>query len=244
MRRRTPGTALRVVVTAGAMTASALALGACGVGNVVGPQREDKVDYSVTETVAALSVDSGTGDITVIESDRSGIAVAETVRWRGDEDARPKTTHEVSGDRLTLTFDCPGVVGTCEVDYRVEIPRGVGVKADSGSGQIVLRGLSGDVEASTGSGDIDGNGLTAKRLTGTAGSGNVEVRFGSTPDEVEVETGSGNGVVWVPTGTYNVTAKTGSGDERVEVDRDGGSAHKIVVKTGSGDAKVLPGSGA
>jgi hypothetical protein len=232
------------VVTAGALTASALLLGACGVGNVVGPQHEDKITYSVTESVAALNVDSGSGDITVIESDRSGIAVTETRRWRGEEDGKPLSTHEVNGDRLTLTFDCPGLIGNCDVEYRVEVPRGLKVKADSGSGEIVLRGLSGEVEVYTGSGGIDGNGLTAKRLVGETGSGDIEVRFGSTPDDVNLETGSGDGVVWVPTGKYNVTAETGSGEERVEVNRDGGSPHKVVVRAGSGDVKVLPGAGA
>lgn len=245
MTWQAPGSARRVAIAAGAVTASALLLGACGAGNLVGPEQEDKLDYSVTESVSALTVDSGAGGITVIESDRSGIAVTETLRWRGNEDAKPRTTHEVNGGRLVLTFDCPGaLVRNCDVDYRVEIPRGVSVKAASGAGTIVLTGLSGEVEASTGAGDIEGDGLSGKRLVGETGSGDVELRFGSAPDHVEVETGSGSGVVWVPAGTYNVTADTGAGDKRIDVNQDNGSPHKIVVSTGSGDIKVLPGSGA
>lgn len=240
MARRT-GTAKRAAVAAGALTGAALLLSACGVGNLVGPDNEDKNDYSVTESVTALTVDSGSGDITVIESDRSGIAVSETLRWRGDDDAKPRSTHEVAGGRLTLTYECPGgLVRNCGIDYRVEIPRGLGVKVESGSGEVVLRDLSGDVEVSNGSGGIDGNGLTGKRLVGETGSGDVEVRFGSAPDNVEIETGSGNGVVWLPDGEYHVRADSGSGEERVEVKQDGGSPRKIVVSTGSGDIKVLP----
>ncbi len=237
---RTASTTRRALATAGAMTASALLLGACGLGNLVGPEHEDKVDYSVTEKVTELTVETGAGDITVVESDRSGIAVTERLSWRGADDAKPRTTHAVAGERLTLTYDCPGTIGNCGVTYEVQIPRGVGVKADSGSGRLILRGLSGAVEASTGSGDIEGEDLTGKRAVGKTGSGDVELRFGSVPDDVEVDTGSGNGVVRVPAGAYNVTAETGSGDELVEVNRDGGSSHKIVVKTGAGDAKVLP----
>lgn len=233
MRRAVPG--------AGVITAAALVLGACGVGGLVGPENRDEVGYSVTEPVRAVEVDTGAGDITVVESDRTGVAVTETLVWRGGEDGRPRTTHEVSGDRLTLTHECAGGLarGNCDVHYRVEVPRGVEVKAESGSGRIMLRDLSGAVEASTGSGDITAEGLSARRLVGETGSGDVEVSFRTAPDKVDVDTGSGDGVVRVPAGAYDVVVSTGAGEERVEVDRDGSAPRRIVVRTGSGDAKVL-----
>ncbi|MEV5409499.1 DUF4097 family beta strand repeat-containing protein [Thermopolyspora sp. NPDC052614] len=239
---RTAGTARRAVAAAGAITASVIVLGACGVGNVIGPEHEDKVGYNVTDAVTKVRVESGSGGITVVESARSGIAVTETLQWRGNEDSRPKTSHEVNGGLLTLTYDCPGLVGNCSVEYRVEIPRGLSVKADTGSGEVVLRGLSGQVEATTGSGGINGADLTGKRVVGETGSGDVELRFGATPDDVRVETGSGNGVVRVPAGSYNVITETGSGEQQVEVGRDSAAPRKIDVSTGSGDVKVLPNS--
>jgi len=229
------------VAGTGAIIAPALLLGACGAGNLLGPQHEEKIDYSVTEAVRTIELGTGSGDITVIESERSGIAVTETLRWRGGDDGKPRTSHRVNGERLSLTHECPGgVVRSCDVDYRVEVPRGVGIKAETGSGDIVLRDLTGDIEASTGSGDIEGKGLSGKRLIGDAGSGDIEVRFRAAPDEIDVETGSGDGVIWVPAGAYDVRVDTGAGDAQVDVERDRSAPHKITLRTGAGDVKVLP----
>lgn len=242
MGRRAAGPARRAVAGTGAIIAAVLLLGGCGAGDLLGPQHEEKVDYSVTEAVRTIELDTGSGDITVIESERSGIAVTETLRWRGGDDGKPRTSHRVNGERLSLTHECPsgGLVQSCDVDYRVEIPRGIGIKAETGSGNIVLRDLTGDIEVSTGSGDIEGKGLSGKRLIGDIGSGDIEVRFRTAPDEIDVKTGSGDSVIWVPARAYNVTVDTGAGDAQVEVERDRSAPHKIVLRTGSGDAKVLP----
>ena len=244
--RRAAGPARRAVAGTGAIIAPALLLGACGAGNLLGPQHEEKIDYSVTEAVRTIELGTGSGDITVVESDRSGIAVTETLRWRGGDDGKPRATHRVSEGRLSLTHECPkgGFVTSCDVDYRVEVPSGIGIRAETGSGNIVLRDLTGDIEASTGSGDIEGKGLSAKRLVGHTGSGDIEVRFRTAPEAINVETGSGDGVIRVPAGTYNVTVHTGAGDKQVDVGQDSAAPNKIVLRTGSGDAKVLSVRGA
>jgi DUF4097 and DUF4098 domain-containing protein YvlB len=223
--------------------ASGLILTGCGLGNMVGPESEGKVAYDVSGTVATLRVESGSGDIMVVESDRSGVRVTETLHWRGNDGARPETSHPVDGDTLTLTYRCPQMDWACGVDYRVDVPRGLDVKTDTGSGTITLRALSGPVDANTGSGDIDANGLSGKTLVGKTGSGEVDVRYTTLPDDVYVETGSGNGTVRVPQGAYDVTADSGSGDRRVDVTKDPSASRKIVVRTGSGDVNVLTLSG-
>jgi len=224
-------------MTAGMALASGLLLTGCGLGEFVKPANEAKLSYDVADKVSTLVVRSDSGDIVVDGSDRSDVHVTETSHWRGDDGDRPRATHPVNGGRLTLGYDCPG--WTCGVDYRVEVPRGLDVKVETGSGEITLRELSGSLDVTTGSGDIDANELSGKSLIGQTGSGDVTVKYTSAPDDIRLETGSGGGTVVVPPGTYNVRTETGSGEEKVGVTRDTGAPRQIVVKTGSGDVKVL-----
>ncbi len=246
----------KVVAAAGVALTSGLLLTGCGeFAGLAGHAAQDEVSYDVTDQVRTVEVDSSTGDIVVTGSDRTGIHVTETQHWRGDDESkRPETTHEVHDGRLRLTYHCPGIF--CSVDYRVEVPKGLAIKADAGSGDITLRGLAGDDDASTGSGDItlralggnakahtgsgdiDADRLTAKTLVGRTGSGDVTIAFDAAPDNLDLETGSGNGTVQLPSGAYHVSAHSGSGDSNVTVDQDDSSPHRVKVRTGSGDLDI------
>ncbi|MDH2425125.1 DUF4097 family beta strand repeat-containing protein [Sphaerisporangium sp. TRM90804] len=224
------------LIAAGAVLGAGLILSGCGLQHIASPTKEETKTYDVTGTLGVLHVKSGSGTIVVSESSRSSVKVVETMHWKGD---KPVTRHPVDGGTLLLDYNCGENDWGCGVDYRVEVPRGLRVNADSGSGDITLRALSGEVHAKAGSGAIDANGLGGKRAIAETGSGDVELRFTTTPDDVKVGTGSGTGAVWVPQGTYHVTTSTGSGSRQVEVTTDESAPRRIVVKTGSGDAKVL-----
>jgi len=239
-----PGAVRRAMAITGAAIAATAALGACRPGDLAaGPdgrrRNQERADYTITAAVTALDVASATGDITVTEADRSGVRVVETLHWRGGADARPRTRREVKDGVLVLRYRCRGRARRCSVDYRVEVPRGLAVKVSGGAGTIALRGLSGNVTASTGAGRITGEDLAAKRLVGESGAGDVEVRFGTVPDDVRIDVGAGNGVVHVPPGRYAVTTEAQVGERRVEVERDGSAPHRIVVRSGAGDVRVL-----
>ncbi|GAA4582116.1 hypothetical protein GCM10023194_15780 [Planotetraspora phitsanulokensis] len=226
------------MIVAGVALGAALALTACGAEidlGKVGLGGEQAVEsYDVTDEITALRAYTGAGEIVVNESGRTGVHVTETLHWRGE---KPQNGHQVDAGTLTLRYQCHD----CSVDYRVEVPKGLNVNIDAGSGTITLRELSGQVSAAAGSGDIDARGLSGRQVTATTGSGEVKLRFAATPEKVRVETGSGDGTVWVPSGSYNVTASTGAGDEEVAVTQDPSSPRTVVVKTGSGDARVLKG---
>ncbi|MBP2702707.1 DUF4097 family beta strand repeat protein [Microbispora sp. RL4-1S] len=224
---------MRQQTTFAVAAAVALGLTVAGCGVTVGfGQQQATRSYDVTDGVTSIETRTGSGEIEVNESERTGIHVTETLHWRGDQ---PRDGHAVEGDRLRMEYRCDA----CSVDYRIDIPRGLGVKVDSGSGTITLRALTGAVNASTGSGDIDGGGLRGRSVTASTGSGQIELRFAAPPDRVEVKSGSGDGVVRLPQGAYNVTAETGSGTRTVNVAQDSAAPRTVVVKTGSGDAKVL-----
>ncbi|MCT9932949.1 DUF4097 domain-containing protein [Planotetraspora sp. A-T 1434] len=220
----------QTLIVAGTVLGAGLALTACDLKVDFGGEQATE-SYDVADKVAVLDAHTGSGDIVVNESDRSGVHVTETLHWRGE---KPRNGHSVSGGTLTLDYNCHD----CWIDYRVEVPRGLDVKIDSGSGTITLRQLTGPVVASTGSGDVDARGLAGKNVSASTGSGDVKLRFAAVPDQVHAETGSGDGLVWVPSGAYNVTTETGSGDRDVQVTQDPSAPRTIVVKTGSGDAKI------
>ncbi|MFI0423894.1 DUF4097 family beta strand repeat-containing protein [Spongiactinospora sp. 9N601] len=223
---------------AGAVLGTGLILAGCGVGGFGGPEKEDVANYDITEKIAQMQVETGAGDIIITESDRKGIKVTETIHWRGE---KPKAEHPINGDKVTLRYDCPNGIGvsTCSVDYRVEIPKGVALTLNAGSGNITLRAASGGVTANTGSGDIEAAGLTGKSALVETGSGNVQFKYTAIPDEVEVETGSGDATVYVPDGKYDVKLDVGSGSEKVEVVQDRSVPNKLTLTTGSGNASVL-----
>ncbi|MGI5160037.1 DUF4097 family beta strand repeat-containing protein [Microbispora sp. CA-102843] len=220
----------KTMAVAGAVLGMSLVVAACDVRlDFDGQQAVES--YDVTDKVAVLDTHAGSGDIVVNESDRSGVHVTETLHWRGD---KPANGHSVDGDTLTLAYKCD----SCSVDYKVEVPRGLTMKIDTGSGDITLRDLTGQVNASTGSGDVDARGLAATQVSTRTGSGDITLRFTAVPDQVQAVTGSGDGRLWVPNGAYNVNASTGSGDRRIEVADDASAPHTITIRTGSGDAEV------
>jgi hypothetical protein len=225
----------RNTLVAGALLGAVLVLSGCEFALDFRDRQQDVVSYDVTGKVTALDVATGSGDIVVTESDRSGVHVTETIHWRGGD--RPTTEHPVNGGTLTLRHHCDGM--SCGVDYKVEIPAGLTAKLDTGSGTITLRGLTGGVSATSGSGDIEAGNLGARQFAGDTGSGDVEAKFTVIPDRVEIKTGSGDVAAYLPKGSYDVTTETGSGEETVEVVRDPSSPRKITLKTGSGDARVL-----
>ncbi|MES2219688.1 MAG: DUF4097 family beta strand repeat-containing protein [Acidobacteriota bacterium] len=104
------------------------------------------------------------------------------------------------------------------IDYVVTAPSGTDVNANSGSGDLNITGLNAPLKASTGSGDI-----FAKNLTG----------------DISLSTGSGDIHGWM-TGSHSTSAKTGSGS--IELN---GVAGGLQAATGSGDITVSgqPGDG-
>ncbi|WP_182904421.1 DUF4097 family beta strand repeat-containing protein [Microbispora sp. H13382] len=220
----------KTLAVAGAVLGMSLAVAACDVRLDFDGQQAVQ-SYDVTDKVTVIDTRTGSGDVVVNESDRSGVHVTETLHWRGD---KPADGHAVAGDTLTLAYKCHN----CSVDYKVEVPRGLTVKIDTGSGDITLRNLSGQVNASTGSGDVDARGLAATQVGTRTGSGDITLRFTVVPDQVQAVTGSGDGRLWVPDGAYNIDASTGSGDRRIEVADDDSAPHAITIRTGSGDAEV------
>ncbi|MDR8407520.1 DUF4097 domain-containing protein [Nonomuraea sp. 3-1Str] len=227
----------RTAMVAGLLGLGAM-LGGCGAS---GAPAEDTVSYDVTDTVAALHVEADSGTVEVVGSDRRGIRVTERLSWLKN---KPETVHEVRGDTLKLTFTCPTTWGwgawgaSCDVNYQVEVPAGLRVKVGSDSGNLTLRSLSGEVEASTDSGAIEAGELTGRRVVTTTDSGDVSLTFAGRPDQVTTATDSGTTVIHVPSGPYNIVARTDSGRKNIKAASAPSAPRTIALSSDSGDLEV------
>jgi hypothetical protein len=225
----------RTGVIAGLLGLAAVMTG-CGIA---GPVSEEKVSYDVSG-VTALQVEADSGTVEVIESDREGVRVTETLIWTSD---KPNATHDSQGGTLVLKFTCPGSWAlnmSCDVSYRVEVPRGVRVKARTDSGEVTLQGLSGEVDASSDSGRIQATGLGGKNVIAKTDSGSIELAFTAVPDRVQASSDSGSSEVRVPQGPYNITATSDSGQKEIEAAHDPAAQRTINVTSDSGSVAVLP----
>ncbi|GAA3201332.1 hypothetical protein GCM10010486_84130 [Nonomuraea roseoviolacea subsp. carminata] len=231
-------TDMKIIAIAGGLLASATLLSGCGLGAIAHPDNKDTVTYQVKDKVQKLQLRSGSGDVVVTESDAPYVSVTETLYWNND---KPRTGHKVAGDTLSLSYDCQRSWGSCGVDYKVEIPKGLQVDLDAGSGDMTLRSLTGPLDLTADSGDIVGNGLGGKKVVAAAESGNINLRYAAAPDSVELSADSGDVALTVPDGAYDVSTKVDSGDEHISVKDDNSSPRKLSLTADSGDITVSAG---
>jgi hypothetical protein len=220
---------MKTIALAAGLLASAALLTGCGLADLAQPSTSESASYQVTEKVTKLQLNSNAGDAVVTETGGTAVRVVETLRWRG-EGSKPRPEHKVEGETLLMTYTCPSDWGAgCSVDYKIEIPKGLSVDLETGSGNLTLRNLTGPIDVSAGSGDVDAAGLAGKQVSADVGSGNLELKAGS-----------GDITLSVPDGAYDVKSDVGSGDTAVTVRNDSASTHKISLTAGSGDITVKP----
>jgi hypothetical protein len=212
----------------------------CGTSD---PMEEDTVSYDITDTVAALHVEAdNAGTVEVVESDRRSIRVTERLSWLKD---KPKASHKVQGDTLELTFDCPttwgwGALGaTCDVHYQIEATKGLRIEVSSDSGNLTLKNLSGELEATTDAGTIEATELTGEKVVTKTGSGDMNLVFAGQPDQVTTTTDLGKTVIRVPRGPYNIVATTDSGHKNIKAASLPSAQRTIALSSDSGDLEVM-----
>jgi major membrane immunogen (membrane-anchored lipoprotein) len=223
------------------VVAGGLLLSACD-WDVAGERFGDveKMDQSVSEV--RFSNDSGDVKITVGDT----FEVRRTVGYRNE---KPGKTYRMDGDALLLE-NCPE--DNCWVSYEVIVPQAVTVSGqlDSGSvevvgvksanvaaesGDVTVRDVAGEVNATTQSGNVDLRGIGGAVVAG-AQSGDVTVAMVSAK-EVTATTSSGNVDVRVPDGSYRVSIQA---DDQTNKVGDDGTGPAIDLRTDSGNVTLLP----
>jgi Putative adhesin len=217
-----------------------------------------------------IEVSTGSGDITIRSGDSGTIHVVGHIHassmssWFGggassDEkikrlEANPPI--EQTGNMVRIgRIEDPDLRRNISISYEVTLPAnsnlrantGSGnaqidgisapVKVSTGSGDVSLRNISGEVRANTGSGNVSGENIKAN-FHGETGSGDVRIHGTGTGD-VFASTGSGN--IEVQDMKGSLRARTGSGD----VMANGVATSAWDVQTGSGNVRMqLPGNAA
>jgi DUF4097 and DUF4098 domain-containing protein YvlB len=128
------------------------------------------------------------------------------------------------------------------------------LRIDTGSGEVTGADLSAEeLHIDTGSGGIKLTGVTAPRLSLDTGSGDIRVELTNSPEQAQVETGSGNVVLRLPAEpSATVDLDTSSGELTIDFPmqlirrsesnirgRIGSGQGRISVETGSGNISLV-----
>jgi hypothetical protein len=206
---------------------------------------------------ASLRVAPAAGDVRVTGADVEQI---EVVMRLTSGLSSPEVRTELRDGTLRLEDECSGVVlGSCNVDYEISVPRDVALVVDSGAGDVEAANLTAgvDLESSAGSveardiggsrvrlsssaGDVGGERLAAATVDATSSAGDVDLDFTGAPDRVVADSSAGDVEVLLPGGPYAVDAETSAGDEDVTVAQDPDARAAVRVRSSAGDVIVAP----
>jgi hypothetical protein len=209
--------------------------------------------------VPRLTVDIGSGDVTVGRAEGDRVEVTRTVRSLASAD--PTFTETSTANGVALAADCGGALfGRCSVDYEVRVPDGfvLDLRASSGrvaangvgvesatvrvsSGDVHLADLRGPVTLEVSSGEVTAERLDVPTFRASSSSGDLRLDFATAPSTVEVDVSTGEVEVALPAGgTYRVQAGTSSGEQSVSIPTDASASSTVRVQAGSGDVNVRP----
>ena len=186
--------------------------------------------------LSEFEIDAGAGSLSVTGVDgATQIAVVATIRVESrDEDKarsivekRLRLTLERDGDRAKLRSELDsgwGWDGNAAVDLEVQMPAGVSLIVDDGSGSIVISGVTASVEVDDGSGSLEIS--DAGAISVDDGSGSIKIT--NAGGDVYVNDGSGS--IDISGVAGSVTVDDGSGSIRV----DDVAEDLIIEEDGSG----------
>ncbi len=216
-----------------------------GLAMAAVPALASEASFDKTLTVkaqATLLISTGSGWIHVTHGSDGQIHIVGHVRsgWGSKNDAKVKEIAanppiEQTGEIIRVGQHNEHW-NNISIDYEVQAPQNVLLKAESGSGDVEVEGVGENAKLGTGSGNIKGHGLHGTLDVGT-GSGDIDVELDGTGD-VKANTGSGS--IHLRGVHGSLRAETGSGDIYVK----GAPEHNWGVHTGSGSVELEVGGAA
>lgn len=226
---------------------------------------QTRLDFTDTEKVAIkeIIIEPGSGNVTVRTSDVAQVEIKRVVRYRGTEPGKTYQVNGAvlqldvdCGRACSVDYEIVAPKGVAVRGRNgsgdlvlagvstVDLHAGSGeigvsdasgaVTVQAGSGDITVSEVAGNVDLRTGSGNIDARGLGGTQSTARTGSGDITLSLDKAGG-VRTHTGSGNVDVTVPTGSYRVDARTGSGDKALGVVNSPTGTYLLDLDTGSGD---------
>jgi Putative adhesin len=239
-----------------------LGFGTLEAASVVAHEEHTEVVEVDAAGRASVAVDNDAGSVTII-----GVNGAEsvTVRARISEGLRA-TGHLVdqTDGVLSIRGTCP-LFGSdwCSVDYTIEIPpemyvdaravdglsvtdqRG-GLAAHSSQSSVELVRVGGDVTVSANQGRIEGDSLTATRLSASADQGRFIADFTTSPDHISVDADQGQVDIVLPDDPeveYATDAQANQGTVTTDIRTNSQSERTITVQADQGSITIGYGAG-
>lgn len=215
------------------------AVGGCGELKQVGAGAHFGATqtFTITAHLTMVVIDGGASSITVTGGDRSTVMVSQQASY---SKTPPATSRQVAGTTLTLSYSCKAEL-VCGVEYDVQVPRGVAVRASTRAGAITLTSLGGAVSAQTDVGLITANDLGSAPVALKSNAGGIIAAFTTPPGSVNASTNIGAITVTVPaTVSYQIHTHTYVGSSKVTVHSDPASPHVITASSDLGSITISP----
>jgi hypothetical protein len=208
-----------------------------------------------------LDVQTGSGHIEVHSGGSSAVVIHATIRAQehffGSSNARERIhaieTHPPivqTGNSIRIGhLDDPELRRGISIEYELTVPAETKLRANTGSGSVVVDGIHGPVNAETGSGSVTiskvGDEVRARTGSGRmelesirgnvdAHTGSGSIRASAIAGRIVADTGSG-GVQVEQISSGNIRAHTGSGGVTVHTPKEG---FELRAHTGSGSITV------
>lgn len=222
----------------GVFTVLAIAVGSLSAAGWLGFRTETQ-DETYRQEVTKISLDVGTGDLTLAPGDAGAVAVHRRLFWSY---SKPTIDEHWDGSTLRVTARCRALVSLgpgCGVDYTVAVPEGIAVEAHTSTGDVSVRNIRGHLRLSTSTGDITASGITSTDVEVSTSTGDIDIRFTEPPQAVAARASTGDVTVSLPEReAYRVQADASTGDVHVNVRQDGDATRSVVIRTSTGDIDV------
>ena len=196
-----------------------IACGAYGLADVA--SRHSFELHASYRGVQALRVDGGDGDVHLTGAP-SGSALTVVEHITDGLTSPSRLARLGAGGVLHLSGGCTVVFSnSCGVSYTIAVPAGVAVDADSGSG------------------NVDAQGIRASHVHLDSGNGDVTATFDQAPTQLDASSGNGDVTLTVPNVTYAVHASSSNGnvaDSTLRIDPS--SPRTITASSGNGDVTI------
>jgi hypothetical protein len=233
-----------------------LVVGGLYLWSWVGSQSESQ-HQTYERDVTRVEVDTKAVDVTMVAGQAGRVVVDRDIKWSF---GKPEIREIWTGGTFRVTAGCrsaPQLPG-CSVHYRIEVPAGVSVDAQTSSGALSVTGINGDLRLSTSSGalvadhlggalwarassgGITATGLRSSTVDVASSSGGTDLGFASDPHQVTASVRSGDFTMKVPRqgGPYSVILSVKSGTRVVDVEQSDAAANHINVESLSGNVRI------
>jgi hypothetical protein len=164
---------------------------AIAVSNRVENQQA-QVAIAASGAISKVVVRDSESDIRIVGDPQAGeVSGHAVVQWKGKNGKRAELRQSLDDGVLTLSKDCSS--GGCgSIDITIRVPAAVAVQATSSNGEISVSDVTGAVNLSTTSGNLQGFNLGSGDASFKTTDGNVDASFQGAPARIRVNTTNGN----------------------------------------------------